>query len=55
MKHWASTEQFGDWSTGTIADAYGSNEAEEINALTGCIGCPLAADDTALNPILPNP
>jgi len=55
LKHWAPTEQFGDWSTATIADAYGSDEAEEINARTGCIVRPLATKDTALNTILLNP
>jgi DNA sulfur modification protein DndC len=55
LKHWAPKAEFGDWSTAMIADAYGGDEAEEINARTGCIGCPLAAEDTALNTILTNP
>lgn len=55
LKHWAPSVEFGDWSTATIADAYGGDEAEEINARTGCIGCPLAAEDTALDTILTNP
>jgi DNA sulfur modification protein DndC len=55
LKHWAPQAEFGDWSTAIIADAYGGDEAEEINARTGCIGCPLAAEDTALNTILRNP
>lgn len=55
LKHWAPTVEFGDWSTATIADAYGGDEAEEINARTGCVGCPLAQDDTALNTVLLNP
>ncbi len=55
LKHWAPLAEFGDWSTATIADAYGGDEAEEINARTGCIGCPLAAEDTALDTILLNP
>lgn len=54
LKHWAPAEQYGDWSTAAIADAYGGDEAEEINARTGCIGCPLAQEDTALNTILKN-
>lgn len=52
LKHWAPTEQFGDWSSAMIADAYGGDEAEEINARTGCIGCPLAQEDKALDTIL---
>lgn len=55
LKHWAPTAEFGDWSTTDIADAYGGDEAEEINARTGCIGCPLAQQDTALDTILRNP
>ena len=52
LKHWAPRAEFGDWSTAMIADAYGGDEAEEINARTGCTGCPLASEDTALNTIL---
>lgn len=52
LKHWAPLPEYGDWSTTAIADAYGGDEAEEINARTGCIGCPLAQEDTALNTVL---
>lgn len=55
LKHWAPQVQFGDWSTAMIADAYGGDEAEEINARTGCTGCPLASEDKALDTILLNP
>lgn len=55
LKHWAPQAEFGDWSTAMIADAYGGDEAEEINARTGCTGCPLAAEDTALNTVLLQP
>lgn len=55
LKHWAPTVEFGDWSTAAIADAYGGDEAEEINARTGCVGCPLAQEDSALDTILRNP
>ena len=55
LKHWAPQPQFGDWSTAMIADAYGGDEAEEINARTGCIGCPLAQRDAALDTVLRNP
>lgn len=44
--------EFGDWSTAMIADAYGGDEAEEINARTGCIGCPLAQEEKALETVL---
>lgn len=40
------------WATADIADAYGGgDEAEEINARTGCCGCPLASKDLALETI----
>lgn len=49
LKHWAPMPEYGDFSTAMIADAYGGDEAEEINARTGCIACPLASKDTALD------
>lgn len=55
LKHWAPQAEFGDWSTAMIADAYGGDEAEEINARTGCIGCPLAAEEKALETVLAMP
>ncbi|MDQ7981884.1 phosphoadenosine phosphosulfate reductase family protein [Paraburkholderia sp. SARCC-3016] len=55
LRHWAPEEQFGDWSTAAIADAYGGDEAEELNARTGCIGCPLAQEEKALETVLRNP
>jgi DNA sulfur modification protein DndC len=38
----------GAWDTSILADAYGGDDAEEINARTGCMGCPLASKDLAL-------
>jgi DNA sulfur modification protein DndC len=52
LKHWAPLPEYGDWSTEMIADAYGGDEAEEINARTGCMGCPLTDKDTALDNLL---
>lgn len=43
------------FSTRMIAEAYGGKEAEEINARTGCVGCNLAQEDTALNALLQLP
>lgn len=54
LKHWAPLPEYGDFSTQLIADAYGGDEAEEINARTGCIGCPLASKDTALDNLVKN-
>lgn len=35
-----------------VAEVYGGDEAEELNARTGCIGCPLATKDAALDYVL---
>lgn len=52
LKHWAPLPKYGDFSTDLIADAYGGDEAEEANARTGCIACPLVQKDKALDMIL---
>jgi DNA sulfur modification protein DndC len=41
--------------TTAIAAAYGGDEAEEANARTGCIGCPLASKDVALDGVIRQP
>ncbi len=41
--------------TNLVAEAYGGDEAQEINARTGCVGCNLASRDFALEMILHNP
>lgn len=55
LRHWAPRPEFGEWPTEIIADAYGGDEAEEINARTGCIACPLAQEEKALEAILAMP
>ncbi len=40
------------FSTQVIAEIYGGDEKEEINARTGCVGCNLASKDTALDTVL---
>jgi DNA sulfur modification protein DndC len=42
-------------SVSFVAQVYGGEEAAEINARTGCVGCPLATKDTALDHILSLP
>lgn len=42
-------------SVSMVADVYGGDEAEEKNARTGCIGCPLATKDAALDHVLSMP
>lgn len=55
LKHWAPTVEFGDWTTALLAEVYGGDEAEELHARTGCVGCPLATQDTALDALLLKP
>lgn len=55
LRTWAPRPEFGDWSTEIIADAYGGDEAVENEARTGCVGCPLAQKDTALDVLLKQP
>ena len=52
LKIYAPMPEFGGWPTQILADAYGGDDATEINARTGCIGCPLAQKDTALETIV---
>lgn len=55
LRLYAPTAEYGSWATSMIADAYGGEEAEEVNARTGCIGCPLASKDLALETIVAMP
>ena len=55
LRIFAPLPEFGGWPTAMLADAYGGDEAEEVNARTGCIGCPLASKDMALEAILADP
>ena len=42
-------------SVAQVAEVYGGEDAEEINARTGCIGCPLAERDLALDYVISLP
>jgi DNA sulfur modification protein DndC len=55
LKVFAPSLKYGAWPTAILADAYGGDEAEEINARTGCIGCPLTQKDKALIVIIAIP
>jgi DNA sulfur modification protein DndC len=55
LKIFAPSKRYGEWPTAILADAYGGDEAEEINARTGCIGCPLASKDKALTAVCEMP
>jgi DNA sulfur modification protein DndC len=52
LNNWAPREEYGCWSTKMVAQAYGGDEAEEINARTGCMGCPVASQDKALETVV---
>lgn len=51
----AQLPKWGGFETWAIADAYGHDEAEENNARTGCVGCPLASKDVALDAVVQIP
>lgn len=55
LRIYAPSSKYGGWPTVLLADAYGGDEAEEINARTGCVCCPLASRDTALDAIIAMP
>lgn len=52
LRQWAPQAGF---PTQQVADSYGGDEAEEINARTGCVGCNLASRDMALETLLKVP
>jgi len=49
LRQWAP---MGGFPTERVADSYGGEEAEETNARTGCVGCPVASRDTSLELLL---
>ncbi|ASP70339.1 phosphoadenosine phosphosulfate reductase [Sinorhizobium meliloti] len=55
LKIYAPLPEYGGWETATVADAYGGDEAEELNARTGCTGCPLTENDKALDTVIAAP
>jgi DNA sulfur modification protein DndC len=55
LRIYAPQPEFGGWPTAILAEAYGGDDAEEVNARTGCTGCPLASKDLALDAIVARP
>jgi len=43
------------YPTQFVAEAYGGSEAQEVNARTGCMGCPVASRDLALETVVELP
>lgn len=54
LRLFAPTKRYGKWETEMLAIAYGGEEATENNARTGCNGCPLVEEDTAIDGVLKN-
>ena len=55
---WLTGQDFGvnhGYPTQMLAEAYGGDEAAEINARTGCMACPLASRDVALEAVVELP
>lgn len=55
LKVFGPSKDYGQWPTEILADAYGGDDAADIAARTGCIGCPLASQDKALATVVKNP
>jgi DNA sulfur modification protein DndC len=49
LKFYAPARSYGGWKTALLAEAYSTDEASEHQARTGCVGCPLATRDLALD------
>ena len=52
LQFFAPQPKYGGWNTSMLTQAYGGDKANEINARTGCLGCPLANNDTALDAVI---
>ena len=55
---WLTGQEHGlshGYPTAMLAEAYGGDEAAEINARTGCMACPLASRDVALEAVVELP
>ncbi|MFC3602278.1 phosphoadenosine phosphosulfate reductase family protein [Deinococcus soli (ex Cha et al. 2016)] len=55
---WLTGQEYGvqhGYPTQFVAESYGGDEAAEINARTGCVACPLASRDTALETVVQLP
>ena len=52
LMFYAPNMDYGAWPVQSLPIAYGGEEAEEVNARTGCVGCPLASQDAALDRVI---
>lgn len=52
LQLFAPQQKYGGWNTTMLTQAYGGDKANEVNARTGCLGCPLANNDTALDAVI---
>ncbi|WP_340112636.1 phosphoadenosine phosphosulfate reductase domain-containing protein [Maribellus mangrovi] len=52
LQVFAPQKRYGGWDTSMLIQAYGGEKVKEVNARTGCNGCPLVDEDTALDAIM---
>lgn len=52
LQVFAPQKKYGGWDTSMLIQAYGGEKVKEVNARTGCNGCPLVDEDTALDAIM---
>lgn len=60
LKHYAPDHKYGEWPTELIADAYGGQgeteqDSDKKAVRTGCVGCPLVEEDSALMAVIALP
>jgi DNA sulfur modification protein DndC len=55
LNFYAPAPEHGGWRTALIAVAYSTDEKSEHHARTGCVGCPLATRDLALELLTAKP
>jgi len=52
LKVYAPMPKYGGWPTSILAEVYGGDDAEDLNARTGCIECPLVKEDKSLGIVI---
>lgn len=55
LHFYAPAARYGGWKTSLLSEAYSTNEQTEHHARTGCVGCPLATRDLALDLLTARP
>lgn len=55
LQLYAPNRDYGRWRTRLLSEAYSTDEDSEHHARTGCVGCPLATRDLALDMLIRRP